>query len=33
MTTRAVKIDAPVGAVWPWLAQIGPDRGGFYSYE
>ena len=22
-TTRAVTIDAPIGAVWPWLAQIG----------
>jgi hypothetical protein len=32
-TTRAVTIDAPVDAVWPWLAQIGQDRGGFYSYE
>ena len=31
-TTRAVTIDAPVEAVWPWLAQIGEDRGGFYSY-
>jgi hypothetical protein len=31
--TRAVTIDAPVEAVWPWLAQIGQDRGGFYSYE
>ena len=20
-------------AVWPWLAQLGQDRGGFYSYE
>ena len=30
---RAVTIDAPVEAVWPWLAQIGQDRGGFYSYE
>lgn len=30
--TRAVTIDAPVEAVWPWLAQIGQDRGGFYSY-
>jgi hypothetical protein len=19
--------------VWPWLAQLGQDRGGFYSYE
>lgn len=32
-TTRAVTIDAPVEAVWPWLAQIGEDRGGFYSYS
>jgi hypothetical protein len=32
-TTRAVTIDAPVDAVWPWLAQIGEGRGGFYSYS
>src|SRR3954469_17732354 len=32
-STRAVTIDAPVEAVWPWLAQIGQDRAGFYSYE
>ena len=31
-TTRAVTVDAPVEEVWPWLAQIGQDRGGFYSY-
>ncbi|BBZ62268.1 hypothetical protein [Mycolicibacterium monacense] len=31
-TTRAVTVDAPVSDVWPWLAQIGEDRGGFYSY-
>lgn len=30
--TRAVTIDAPVDEVWPWLAQIGQDRAGFYSY-
>ena len=30
--TRAVTINAPVESVWPWLAQIGQDRGGFYSY-
>ncbi len=30
--TRALTIDAPVERVWPWLAQIGQDRGGFYSY-
>lgn len=32
-TTRALTVDAPVDAVWPWLAQIGEDRGGFYSYD
>jgi hypothetical protein len=32
-TTHAVTIDAPPEAVWPWLAQLGQDRGGFYSYE
>ena len=30
--TRAVTIHAPAGKVWPWVAQIGQDRGGFYSY-
>jgi hypothetical protein len=33
VATRAVTVNAPVEAVWPWLAQIGQDRGGFYSYE
>ena len=32
-TTRALTIDAPVEMVWPWLAQMGEDRGGFYSYS
>jgi hypothetical protein len=31
--THAVDIDAPASAVWPWVAQIGADRGGFYSYQ
>jgi hypothetical protein len=31
--TRAVTVEVPVEDVWPWLAQIGQDRGGFYSYE
>jgi hypothetical protein len=30
--TRVVTIHAPAGRVWPWVAQIGQDRGGFYSY-
>jgi hypothetical protein len=30
--TRAIGIDAPAEAVWPWVAQLGQDRGGFYSY-
>jgi len=29
---RAVQIAAPAHVVWPWIAQIGQDRGGFYSY-
>lgn len=31
--THAVTIAAPAEAIWPWLAQIGQGRGGFYSYE
>jgi hypothetical protein len=29
--TRAITVDAPPSAVWPWLVQIGQDRAGFYS--
>jgi hypothetical protein len=29
---RAVTVDAPPERVWPWIMQIGRDRGGFYSY-
>jgi hypothetical protein len=32
-TTRAVTIDAPPARVWPWLVQMGQDRGGLYSYD
>jgi hypothetical protein len=32
-TTEAVWIDAPPAAVWPWLVQMGQDRGGLYSYQ
>jgi hypothetical protein len=31
--TRAVTIDAPPEAVWPWIIQIGYLRAGFYSYD
>ncbi len=31
--TRAITIDAPPEAVWPWIVQLGADRGGFYSYD
>ena len=30
--TRAITIAAPPEDVWPWLVQMGADRGGFYSY-
>ena len=31
--THAVEIGAPAERVWPWVAQIGADRAGFYSYQ
>jgi hypothetical protein len=31
--TKALTIDAPPEAVWPWLVQIGDRRAGFYSYD
>ncbi len=34
VSTRAVEIDAPPSAVWPWIAQMGPSpRGGAYTYD
>ena len=34
VSTRAIDIDAPPAAVWPWLAQMGPSpRGGAYTYD
>jgi len=30
---RAVTVHAPARLVWPWLAQLGQDRAGFYSYD
>jgi hypothetical protein len=31
--TRGITIGAPAGQVWPWIAQLGQGRGGFYSYD
>jgi hypothetical protein len=31
--THAITINAPVQDVWPWLVQMGQNRGGFYSYD
>jgi hypothetical protein len=33
VTTRAVTVDAWPSAVWPWLVQMGPGRGGAYTYD
>jgi len=34
LSTRAIAIDAPAAAVWPWIAQMGPSpRGGAYTYD
>ncbi len=32
-TTEAVWIERSATMVWPWLLQMGQDRGGLYSYE
>jgi hypothetical protein len=32
-STRAIDIASPVDQVWPWLAQMGQERGGLYSYD
>ena len=31
--TMAVTVGAKAADIWPWLAQIGQERGGLYSYE
>jgi hypothetical protein len=31
--TRTILVDAPPATVWPWLAQLGYGRGGWYSYD
>jgi hypothetical protein len=32
-STRAITVRAPAAQVWPWVVQLGADRGGFYSYD
>ncbi len=31
--TRVLSVRAPADQVWPWIAQLGQRRGGFYSYD
>jgi hypothetical protein len=31
--TRAIRIDVPPEAVWPWLVQVGFGKAGFYSND
>ena len=33
VSTRAITIDAPPSAVWPWLVQMGSGRAGAYTYD
>lgn len=33
VATRAITIEAPPGAVWPWIVQMGSGRGGVYTYD
>jgi len=31
--TQSIGIRAPASSIWPWVAQVGQGKGGFYSYE
>ena len=33
MATRAITAHTSADQVWPWIAQLGQGRGGFYSYD
>jgi hypothetical protein len=33
LSTMAITLGAPASAVWPWLAQMGTDRAGWYSWD
>src|SRR5688500_7174998 len=32
-STHAITIDAPPEQVWPWIAQMGAGRAGWYSWD
>ena len=31
--TRAITVKASPAEVWPWIAQLGQEQGGFYTYD
>ncbi|MGW4355793.1 SRPBCC family protein [Nocardia sp. NPDC004582] len=33
VTTRAITVAATPEQIWPWLVQMGPGRGGAYTYD
>jgi hypothetical protein len=33
IATRAISVRASADQVWPWVAQLGQGRGGFYTYD
>jgi hypothetical protein len=33
VATRAITVRTSADRVWPWIAQLGQGRGGFYSYD
>jgi hypothetical protein len=33
VATRAITVRASPADVWPWIVQLGQNRGGFYSYD
>jgi hypothetical protein len=33
VSTRAITVNTPASAIWPWLVQMGPGRGGAYTYD
>jgi hypothetical protein len=30
---RAVTVNAPAASIWPWIMQVGRERGGFFVME